>query len=274
MSNHRREKLDMVFLLGVLDTEEARVGAITLGHVVETSGISDVQALHLIADTMRQLGMPTDIAVNGKPLSTESYIQRTDAAGKWRQPIESEGLTFRFGKVPAFKHAFVSIEEIQPGLATHWEDWLTPFLSVNGFVQAWISDVEYEYWQNAKDPLLYQAAGRSFDHLPTKSNGLPPPLERLEIDTSNNPGRWLFHVGFIEAVGSTMWLSPFFWSLVGVSRKEILFSTSEFDVRNLPNGITQVKVADHCFRDGDNHEVQCKLRSILFKDYDDSALKK
>ena len=68
-----------------------------------------------------------------------------------------------------------------------WDEWVVPFLGSPDFVMAWLADSEYEFWQNAYDPLQYKAVNKPFDHLPKKSNGLPYPLEQTIIDTSDNP---------------------------------------------------------------------------------------
>jgi hypothetical protein len=189
-------------------------------------------------------------------------LKHVEKQGKWSRVVEAGGLSFRFGHVPALKHSFVIIEEINAGSAVSWESWVKPFFAEESFIQAWVSDVEYDHWQNAKDPLEYEAAGRSYRHLPTKLNGLPPPLEQLEIDTSKNPGRWSLQSGYIEAIGSTMWLGALFWKHVGENRKDALLSASWLEV--VENGITQVVSSAHCFFDVTTEDIQRKLRSVLY----------
>ena len=59
-----------------------------------------------------------------------------------------------------------------------WDDWAAPFLGSSTFVMAWLADLQYDFWQNAHDPLQYTARNGTFDHLPKKSNGLPYPLQQ------------------------------------------------------------------------------------------------
>ena len=80
------------------------------------------------------------------------------------------------------------------------------FLDLDGR-QGHIHDAEYYHWQNAHDPLQYEAAGKTTDGLPLIDNGLPPPLNQLIVDTSRNPGRRYLRDGFQEAISSPMWLS-------------------------------------------------------------------
>lgn len=114
-----------------------------------------------------------------------------------------------FGEVAGHRLARLDVMCLL-GAETDGDKWLGGFLDDPGFVQARVYDHEYDFWQNASDPLQYTARGRSTEGLPTISNGLPFPLEQVEIDISGNPGRWQLREGYIEAIGSTMWLGKSF----------------------------------------------------------------
>ncbi|MFC5474725.1 hypothetical protein [Paraherbaspirillum soli] len=265
MSEHRRQKLDIVFELDCeFDVEEIQIGINKLGRLITAGGFSEIQALRMIIGIMRHLHMPMEFIEREKKYSAESFLKLVEKRGTWGRTAEAGGFSFRAGSVPALKHCFISIEEINAGSITSWADWVTPFLTEDGFVQAWVSDVEYDYWQNAKDPLQYEAVGRSFSHLPTKSNGLPPPLEQIEIDTSNNPGRWSLHSGYVEAIGSTMWLGMPFWKYVGETRKDTLLSSDWLDVRSEGNGVIYVVASEHGFFDESTEGIQNNLRTVLY----------
>jgi hypothetical protein len=126
-------------------------------------------------------------------------------------------------------------------------------------------DAEYDHWQNADDPLQYTAVGKPYAHLPMKSNCLPRPLEQSIIDTSANPGRWCFHDGYIEAVGSMMWLGNPFWSLTGAKQQRVQNTPWLQTVQTAPS-VLKIQAAEHCFTtaDGTIGELQSKLRSLLF----------
>lgn len=264
MSERRRQKLDVVFELACeQDRDEIKSGTNRLGRSIRVGGISDSHALQIVIDTMGRFGI-SDIYEHGKRSSAKSYLAKIEEQGKWTRAIEAGGLLFRFGHVVALKHSFLSIEEVVAGSAVSWMDWVKPFLAEDRLVQAWISDVEYDYWQNVKDTLQYQAVGRSYSGLPTKSNGLPAPLEQIEIDTSNNPGRRSLRVGYVEAIGSPMWLAPLFWKLVGENKIDLLRSTHEFDVRSIENRIVQVNASENCFCDDTTTHTQNRLRAVLY----------
>jgi hypothetical protein len=267
MNSKRYEKLKIVFDIEVEPSaEEYQLGRVVLGQFVQVSGLTDIHALRTIIGIMRQFDLPTEFKENGKgkTISVSSYLKHVEKQGKWSRPVEAGGLSFHFGRMPALKQAFISIEDVNANSTVSWADWVKPFLAEDSFVQAWVSDVEYDYWQNAKDLLEYEAVGRSYSHLPTKSNGLPAPLEQIEIDTSNNPGRWSLHSGYLEAIGSTMWLGDSFWQRVGENRKETLLSAGWLIVQSVEKDVIQVIASEHCFCDETTEVIQNNLRAILY----------
>jgi len=267
MNSRRFEKLKIVFDIEVQpNVENYQLGQVVLEQVVQLGGLTDIHALRTVFELMQRLGVPLELKENGmgNPISVESYLKQVEKQGKWSRPIEAGGLRFHFGRMPALKQAFISIEDVSADSTLDWVEWVKPFLADHSFVQAWVSDVEYDYWQNAKDPLEYDAAGRSYSHLPTKSNGLPVPLEQIEIDTSNNSGRWSLQSGYVEAVGSIMWLGQLFWRRVGENRKEALLSSSWLNVQLVGNSVIQVIASDHCFCDETTDVIQNNLRAILY----------
>lgn len=132
-------------------------------------------------------------------------------------------------------------------------------------MSAWLADAEYEYWQNAFDPLEFRSAGRSFEPLRTKSNGLPYPLEQTIIDTSTNPGRRILRDCYIEVMGSVMWFGPEFWPLVGAKKDDIEHlawvksAISERDVVRVESALEPFVTAE-----GESGEIQQKLRKVIF----------
>lgn len=98
-----------------------------------------------------------------------------------------------------------------------------------------------------------------------KSNGLPFPLEQQIIDTSQNPGRRILRDGFVEAVGSVMWLGEQFWPLTGASKQTVL-AAEWLECEQLANGVLRIQVADAPFRtaEGASGALQDRLRSLLF----------
>ena len=73
--------------------------------------------------------------------------------------------------------------------------------------QAFLHDRDYEFWQNAADPLQYRAKGRPVPTDRLVDNGLPPPVNQMVVDTSHNPGRRTLRRGYVEQVSDPMWFS-------------------------------------------------------------------
>lgn len=144
-------------------------------------------------------------------------------------------------------------------------NWISALMCDQRFVHAHLLDEEYNFWQNARDPLQYTTRGRSVEGLPMIHNGLPPPLARMDIDTSRNPGRRVLREGFIEAVGSPMWLSPRFFALTG-ARIEDLRLIQGIELASLDAGVIRVRRSAGPFTRGDGSEgaLQDELRRALF----------
>lgn len=263
MNQRNTEKLDVIFRLDRGTGREEMLGSTKVSPLLKAASIDDAHVLHLIIQVMQEFGLQ-HIEENGSKFSVSAYLLKVKNQGRWSRSFNSGGLSFRFGHVAAMEHSFVSVEETVAGAAQSWNRWVAPFLAEERFVQAWISSVEYDKWQNIRDPIQYEIEGISYAHKKLKSNGLPPPLEQREIDISDNPGRWILRSGYVEAIGSTMWLSSWFWKRVGVHRKEILFGTKNFELKEVVANVTQVIAAPSVFRDETTKDVQTILRAVLY----------
>ncbi len=125
-------------------------------------------------------------------------------------------------------------------------------------------DDEYEHWQNAHDPLQYDAVGRSMEGLPMKKNDLPPPLDKMIVDTSRNPGRRILRDGYVEAVGHRMWLGSEFFRRVPGTRRDAIISASALKVTELREDLLDIVAHDEPFIDSSTADLQDRLRRLLF----------
>lgn len=173
--------------------------------------------------------------------------------------IEGDLYEFDLTIVTAFAHDAIRISAKQD---TDWDGWVDVLKSAGEFVQAYVVDVEFDYWQNAIDPLQYTAKNMPYEHLPMISNGLPPPLNRSVIDTSNNPGRRMLRSGYIEAVGSPMWLSDKFFELTGADSSRLL--SDENIVVERKGDIVKIEIADRTPAKASRDPALLKLRRELF----------
>ncbi|QLG96340.1 hypothetical protein HZF02_04205 [Pseudomonas yamanorum] len=233
--------------------------------VFDVESISGLQMLALIEELLSKFSSPTVFFLHGVKTDIKTLEKKILKKKSWPSGLVSGGFELRFGLLPALGYCFLVLEESEGHSNTKLEEEIRPILSVEGFIQAWVSDVEYDFWQNATDPLEYECVGRPLSGLPMKSNGLPPPLDQMEIDTSGNPGRNVLRQGYIEAIGSTMWLGNLFWERAGVDRFSSisLLENQGFKVYECGK-FFKVITSDKVFSDGSTLERQRALRQILF----------
>jgi hypothetical protein len=241
------------------------MSGVSLEVVVQFQGIpARVVWDRLYASHQEFLDGVGELEFDGKTCLARDVAQRIERGGRPHFGITWDGCTLDYSHVANSNLSFVSVEGCVRGKEDA-EKWLEPFLRDDAFRVARFYDAAYEFWQNAEDPLEYEATGRSFAHLPMRSNGLPPPLEQLVIDTSRNPGRRVLRHGFIEAVSALMWLGPSFWLATG-AKKDTLRAQSWLRCDELPGGVVRIKAAEAPFTEGTGEpgRVQERLRSLLF----------
>ncbi|WP_430230568.1 hypothetical protein [Paraburkholderia tropica] len=261
----RTQALKLVFALSPATEKSTEIKHefSTIKFQPRTGSIDSFEALSMLVGTMKALAIDTTFIEKERPVSVETLLKRVRKAGRWGH-VETLELDFQYGVAANFDHCFVLVREKIPGIAHEWGFWAKPFIGLDGFIQGWVADVDYDYWQNATDPIQYKAAGRDFSHLPMKQNGSPPPLDQMEIDTSHNPGRWELRDGYVEAVASLMWLSELFWRRVGQVHKARLLSTTGVNVRDYMDGVIEVKASEHCFNSVETKDAQDRLRASLY----------
>lgn len=178
--------------------------------------------------------------------------------------LEGQGAEFAFMRLVAPCKFDLTLLEISEAAFSDYDAWLDRYFFNSDFVMAWVVDAEDDSWQNQKRLEIYDAAGRSHAHLTKISNGLPAPVNLVIIDTSSNPGRWTYRQGYVDAVGSPMWVSKAFWELSGGARAALLEQGWLTPVRS---DIDKIQPLDRCFlstQPGDA-TIQNSLRSILFR---------
>ncbi len=128
--------------------------------------------------------------------------------------IEDQLFSFSFGGVAAAKlqQLIISLEQ---NIQINWDIWIEKLSKYGKFTYAWKYNANFSYWQNNDSIDSYKRHGLSYEHLPIKPSGQSLPFPQIVIDTSQNPGRQIFRTGYVEAVGSTMWLGDGFFELIG-----------------------------------------------------------
>ena len=177
--------------------------------------------------------------------------------------VKTQALEIHCAELPDYDLVSLQVEISEPD-AGWFSDWIDVFVGSPLFIQAWLVNSDYDFWQNANDPIEYRSRGRSTRGLPMISNGLPRPLRQKIIDTSGNLGLRVLKKGYVEAIGSPMWLSNGFMRASGVSLDDI----EQFDflkVVQLENGVVEIQSAEGGFSDDSSANVQRTLRKVLFE---------
>jgi hypothetical protein len=207
----------------------------------------------------------TRCSIDGTRGTLADVAAAIESSGRDHFGVALEGGEITYGHVGRFE---VSIARIA-GLVADQADaerWLGPLLGAPVFQQARLFDGDYELWQNAEDPLEYEARGQSWARLATKPNGAPAPLAQLVIDVSANPGRRVLRQGCVEAVGSVMWLGPAFWPATGAS-KELVSRQEWLRCEEVGSGVLRIVAALQPFTTSDPADLaalQERLRALLY----------
>jgi hypothetical protein len=222
-------------------------------------------ALSAVQKVFQKCQIPlTDYTLDGEPVDLSTIIPDINTLKPNGFDLVGDAYVICCGSVGRHHLDFLEAGSVSEPPMT-WDQWVSEFLTLPGFVMAWVVDSEYDHWQNAQDQLEYKAAGRSCADLALKSNGLPFPLEQQIIDTSSNPGRWIFCDGYIEAVGAVMWLGKLFWPLARADQRQVE-NLPWLRVSRVSQSVIRIQAAEQCFTtsDGSNGALQDDLRLLLF----------
>lgn len=200
----------------------------------------------------------------GEPMKLTKALARLKRAKRKTFNIVGGGFEFDLSCLRNFQLDFLTIKATGDQCPS-WDKWAAWFIGNPNFVMGWLADVEYEYWQNAEDLLQYTSEGKPHEHLPKKSNGLPPPVEQTIIDISGNPGRRILRNGYCEVVGAVMWFGEPFWELTTANKVEIERSQWLQFSKPCPT-VVRIEASAKCFTtaEGASGELQRTLRALLY----------
>jgi hypothetical protein len=264
VSKGRPQRLRIIFALEPHLGGEMSLGSSVVRPIIKSAGVDHGIILEKVAAVLQRFGSSLEFERrDGPALSLDCLQREIKNKGRFGPGVEAAGLSFQVGDVPSMSQSFVLIEEKLPGAAKLWDEWVQPFLDETRFVQAWVADADYEHWQNADDLAEFRAAGRDASYLATRSNGLPAPLEREVIDTSGNPSRWTMRKGYVEAIGSLMWLGDRFWDAIGKRREDAVRSLGWVHISAVTRKVVKI-ASDIQFTDETTATAQNQLRAILY----------
>lgn len=182
--------------------------------------------------------------------------------------IKDQLFSFSFGAVgnARLQQLIITQEKV---MELNWDIWIEKLSNYGIFIYAWKFDGNYSYWQSERQIDSFQICNVPYEHLPMKPSGDPLPFAQIVIDTSKNPGRNVFRTGYVEAVGSTMWLSNEFFSLTGAN-KEKLISSDWLKISEIKPGIIKIKAQEECFTQSESKEaeLQNRMRDLLYPNHE------
>lgn len=261
----RIEKLTISLALDVSFEDGEKMGAQRFDHPKKFGGIGNIEILEKIVDVWP--GISTDSILfrsDGSSLTISELSKRMKGGENWVGPLQANGLKVYVSELPTMLQTVIIITEIEPGAAGRWISWVEAFICEPSFIQAWVVDIDYDYWQNATDILEYELAGRDYAHLPLKSNGLPFPLQQDIIDVSENPGRVYFKAGYVEAVSSDIWIGDKFLKATGCSTQSDHYEGAGITFTQIAPSIFKIVSSNECFNSLDTAERQLNLRRALY----------
>ena len=218
----------------------------------------------LLSDTHPDyIGIEMNVARTDSRIVYEDYGRHLERNNLGDIGADFSNGSIHYGDIPDLKFARLDINDLVLDEADA-ETWLSVLFTDRRFIQARFYYDDYDTWQNMKDLKYYESENRSYEDLPLKSNGLPFPLEQQIVDISNNPGRWKLQNGYIESVGSVMWLGEQFWKNTGASKEEVL-ACAWLQVEEIGSAI-KLKLQSSPFTssEGQEGELQNKLRALLY----------
>ena len=241
----RTEQLNLIFEFGTMSSKTVMM---RLGEILLKNHVS-----------------PLDFVLNGaKPASLSAVVRRIENTGESHFHVVGQGYQFDLSPIRNFQIDMLQIAQSTDS-PIPWDEWAVQFIGNPDFVMAWVVDSDYDHWQNAEDTLEYISAKKPYNHLRTKSNGLPYPLQQNVIDTSANPAVRRLKLGYVEAIGAVMWLGDRFWRLTSREKCQLEDFPWLHVSAPLP-GITRVQAAEQCFTsETATSDLQAALRAALFQ---------
>ena len=243
----------------------------SLSIIFSLDAISAVDVWEILFQELTRRGITKKTLVGsfGKKLVLDKLHKGIKNANRGNFGIEIDRLSIDYAPVANYEHALLKIKDVTESVSYGWDQWADTMIFNAGFIQAWVVNNEYNYWQNAHDPIQYKAKGRLYAGLSMKSNNLPPPLEQMIIDTSNNPGRRTIRMGYVEVVGSPMWLGREFWKRTGSDELRVIRAFPNHS-KLIGDDVLRIQVSDKPFTEDSDVNLQNRLREVLYPKVENS----
>ena len=147
------------------------------------------------------------------------------------------------------------------------DDWFSVvhlIATMGKLMLARISSQKYSLWQNTTDPAIYEKNYGLTTGFRLVERGSPP-VNRISLDTSLNPGRaQLLNKADVQ-VAAEMWLGPAFWQQAPCTKQEVFGSDLFIEKKDTPHYLYLKAWPEPFTRpDGEQGRVQQKLWRLLF----------
>lgn len=240
------------------------MSGVKLEIIYKRNEISIEQVIKVFSRYLNNTGLPSTCHVDfcGKKILLGSLLSKYQKSRKAFFNLKTGTVSVRCVQISAYEQILMEIL-FEAGVADDVYDCIVQlFLDEAIFVQSWLSDADYEKWQNTKDIRLYEIEGKSTRGLTFVEN-TQTTTRPAEIDTSNNLGLRKLEKSYVKAIGSTMWLGPAFWSLAKADRSTV---EAEFhcDMKVLEGDVVRIEVASLPFTESSCKDIQLKLWRFLF----------
>jgi len=173
--------------------------------------------------------------------------------------VSIDGITYTSMRGKGFRS--FSIEPTPVDSLSEIDELVKTLIPDESLILARTYDPKYNHRQNEKQLDMYEAHGWSTEGLTLKKSHLPPPLDTMEVDISNNPGRTQLCDGYMEFVGNQMWFGDEFWKRSGLDRKV----PDWWLEHSFQNGVDYYLFREQPFTDDSpGVELQDRIREFFF----------
>jgi hypothetical protein len=139
-----------------------------------------------------------------KPCKLGDVPKRVKSSKRTAFQFVLEGIEVHFGSLPAYKHSFITIADTKSQIKD-WRLFINALCPRQDFFLARKYEHLYDFWQNTTDVRGVVDAGLPIEDLRFIRNEM---FNVEMIDINANPGRRVLQIGYVEAIGSEMWLGP------------------------------------------------------------------
>lgn len=233
--------------------------------------INCVYLSEAVVEWLKEIGITKNLKIDHRRVALEKIPERVDSGKYGDFFIETNRLDFRYHCIGS--RSTISVKSISSETAEFWDEVVKRFAHGDLLIQAYLIDVEYQYWQNQEGPDIYELKDKSHEHLRKIKRDAPRPHDDIIIDISQNPGRRVYTKNtVIEAVGGVMWLTDQFFEITKAEKSDVC-KIANLEIKE--GDFLKITADKNLFQNGDTDEnlvnLQNQLREKLFPPLETSS---